>query len=214
MENEETKTSLEKLQPFVPRFYGGDESGGIESGKCKITLENLLFGRENACFVDIKLGTSTLTLDGRRKGRNEGREANDKKRTSFEHGFTMCGICLKDPVTGETRDKHYKLHPPMDEAKEWLAKLFTQGKDGAVDSKAVEYVKEQLTLILSYFTDDNEHTMRGMSLFVVIDSEKQAYLVKLIDLSSFEQIPQEDGPNRDDGLIKGTTSLLSMLEQL
>ena len=78
----------------------------------------------------------------------------------------------------------------------------------------MEFVKEQLTLMLSYFTDDNEHTMRAMSIFVVIDSEKQAYCCKLIDLSSFEPIPQEDGPNRDDGLIKGTTTLLSLLDRL
>ena len=52
----------------------------------------------------------------------------------------------------------------------------------------MEYIKEQLTLLLSYFTDDNEHIMRGMSVFVVVDSEKQAYAVKMIDLASFEHI--------------------------
>ena len=57
------KTSLEKLQPFVPKYYGCDDSGGEVSNSCKITLENLLFGKENASFIDIKLGTSTLTLD-------------------------------------------------------------------------------------------------------------------------------------------------------
>ena len=56
--------------------------------------------------------------------------------------------------------------------------------------------------------------MRGMSVFIVVDSEQQAYSVKLIDLSSLELISQEDGPNRDDGLIKGTTTLLSMIDEL
>ena len=70
LENEENKTSLEKMAPFVPRFIGADDSGGRGlkpdgNGKCKITLENLLFGRENASFVDIKLGTSTLTIHAR-----------------------------------------------------------------------------------------------------------------------------------------------------
>ena len=96
----------------------------------------------------------------------------------------------------------------------WLARLFRQGTGDKTDYEAIAYVKEQLIQILSYFTDDNEHTMRGMSLFVVVDSEKKSYSVKLIDLSSFEHIPQEDGPNRDEGLIKGTTKLLSMLEEL
>ena len=95
----------------------------------------------------------------------------DKVRTSHEYGFTITGICLKDPITGETRQKLKKLHPPIDEAKEYIARLFKQGKDATLDVKAIEYVKEQLTLILSYFTDDNEHQIRGMSLFVVVDSE-------------------------------------------
>ena len=61
-EGEERNTSLEKMAPFVPKFISGDESGGYEPGKCHITLENMLFGKENASFADIKLGTSTVTL--------------------------------------------------------------------------------------------------------------------------------------------------------
>ena len=67
---------------------------------------------------------------------------------------------------------------------------------------------------MSYFTDDNEHEIRGMSAFIVIDSEKKDYLLKLIDLTSFEHIPQDDGPNRDEGLKKGTISLLAMIDEL
>ena len=107
---------MEKLQSFVPRFFGGDDSGGSEAGKCKITLENLLFGRENASFIDIKLGTSTVTLDCRVRGAEavERREKHDKERTSSEHGFSITGICLKDPVTGETKEKLYKFNPPIE----------------------------------------------------------------------------------------------------
>ena len=118
------KTSLEKLQPFVPKYYGCDDSGGEASNACKITLENLLVGRENASFMDIKLGTSTLTLDAKQRGVEESRAKKDKERTSFEHGFTICGLCFKDPATGEGRQKEYKLHPEYDAAKVWLARLF------------------------------------------------------------------------------------------
>ena len=127
------KTSLEKLQPFVPKYYGCDDSGGEASNSCKITLENLLFGKENASFIDIKLGTSTLTLDAQKRGVDESRAEKDKSRTTFEHGFTICGLCFKDPATGQSREKKYKLHPQYDEAKNWLAKLFKQGADGKTD---------------------------------------------------------------------------------
>ena len=58
-----------------------------------------------------------------------------------------------------------------------------------------------------YFKEVNEHTIRGMSLFIVIDSHKKNYGVSLIDLVSMDQIPQVDGPKRDDGLIKGFSTL-------
>ena len=32
-------------------------------------------------------------------------------RTSHQYGFTLAGICLKDPITGEVEEKKYKLHP-------------------------------------------------------------------------------------------------------
>ena len=65
-----------------------------------------------------------------------------------------------------------------------------------------------------YFKEVNEHTIRGMSLFIVIDSHKQNYGVSLIDLVSMDQIPQDEGPKRDDGLIKGFHTLLDIIGEI
>ena len=65
-----------------------------------------------------------------------------------------------------------------------------------------------------YFKDVNEHTIRGMSLFIVIDSRKQNYGVSLIDLVSMSHIDQAEGPKRDDGLIKGFNSLLDIVGEI
>ena len=52
-------------------------------------------------------------------------------------------MCLKDPVTGEVRDKQRKPNVnEIEKNKEMLASLFKQGKDGATDMKALEYVKD------------------------------------------------------------------------
>ena len=52
-------------------------------------------------------------------------------------------MCLKDPVTGEVRDKQRKPNVnEIEKNKEMLASLFQQGKDGATDMKALEYVKD------------------------------------------------------------------------
>ena len=65
--------------------------------------------------------------------------------------------------------------------------------------------------MVEYFKDVNEHTIRGMSLFIVIDSQKENYGASLIDLVSMDHISQEEGPQRDEGLIKGFNSLLEIL---
>ena len=53
-----------------------------------------------------------------------------------------------------------------------------------------------------------------MSLFIVIDSRQQKYVCKLIDLVSFEPIPEEHIQERDQGLIKGTLGLLRILDNI
>ena len=51
---------MTKLRPFVAQFYGARKIENKE--KWMITIENLLYGKEHGSFIDIKLGTSTLTM--------------------------------------------------------------------------------------------------------------------------------------------------------
>ena len=56
------ETSLTKLRPFVPKYYGADLTAS-SGGKIDMTIENLLHGLENGSYIDIKLGSSTLTMN-------------------------------------------------------------------------------------------------------------------------------------------------------
>lgn len=56
--------SLQKLKPFVPAFYGGK----VEDGVVTIQIENLLQGTKDPAFMDIKLGTDTITMNTRKEG--------------------------------------------------------------------------------------------------------------------------------------------------
>ena len=53
-----------------------------------------------------------------------------------------------------------------------------------------------------------------MSLFIVVDSLKEEYLVKLIDLVSMTHIDQGNGPVRDYGMIKGCDSLIELIGEI
>ena len=87
------QTSLTKLRPFVAEFYGAKK---LEDGKkWRIELENLLYGLENASYIDIKLGTSTLT-QGKGRLKTVVRKKVDMDTTAKMLGFTMCGMTVKD----------------------------------------------------------------------------------------------------------------------
>ena len=64
-----------------------------------------------------------------------------------------------------------------------------------------------------YFVKINNHEIRGMSLFIAIDSLKQEYICKLIDLCSLKPIAFDDvkGMGRDEGLITGLQSIKRIL---
>ena len=52
--------SLRQLRPFLPFFYGQTTD---ETGDRCIEIENLLYTAPNASFMDIKLGTSSITIN-------------------------------------------------------------------------------------------------------------------------------------------------------
>jgi len=61
--------------------------------------------------MDIKLGTSSLTLNGKKKGAEfiARRAAKDAMTTSAEFGFVICGYIVRNK-DGEKVDAGYKVH--------------------------------------------------------------------------------------------------------
>ena len=99
--NEYTKEqlALQAIKSFMPKYYGTYE----ENGGKKIIIENMLFEAPNASFIDIKLGSSTVTLNTLTKGADEiaRRDIKDAKTTSATLGYTLCGFCQKVGETGQ-----------------------------------------------------------------------------------------------------------------
>ena len=53
-----------------------------------------------------------------------------------------------------------------------------------------------------------------MSVFIVADSSKKEYVCKLIDLVSFEHLPEDKRHERDQGIIKGLVNLIQLLQNI
>ena len=142
--NDEEETSLTKMRPFLPKLYDVKE----EDGEWKVCIENLLYGREFGSFVDIKLGTSTLT-QGKGNVKKVIREKVDMDfTTSYNMGLTICGMSLKNPKTGKDRD------------------------GGQVDkSKAPKDFSETLDYLEHFFRHGNGHDMEAID-FVIRECKK------------------------------------------
>jgi len=79
-------------------------------------------------------------------------------------------------------------------------------------------ILRQLHDLLYYFENDNEHVIRGASIFIVVCPVYHVYKVKLIDLCSMESFSEahEEGFNsvtRDPGLIHGVRNLINFFKQ-
>ena len=90
------------MRPFLCKFYSAEKIP--DSKLWKICLENLLINREFGSKMDIKLGTSTITnTPNWTEEKIERRNSKDKESTTHMFGFTICGMSLKNPETGEYR---------------------------------------------------------------------------------------------------------------
>ena len=145
--NDDSRT---KLQPFLPLFYSAQQKK--DSQKWSLCIENLLYGKENGSYIDIKLGTSTLT-QGKCCIKKVVRETVDMDfTTSYNLGFTICGMNLKDPVTGLPKHggKIGRRPNNYNEAQDYIERIFYKNK-GGFDTDAINYVLGELSKMLKYF---------------------------------------------------------------
>ena len=84
----------------------------------------------NASFIDIKLGTSTITLNTIAKGEAEinRRKAKDKVMTSAELGYTVSGYVKKNEITGNVMDEEFKLFPPKENIPGVFKRVFSDNQ--------------------------------------------------------------------------------------
>ena len=114
------------MQPFVPRYFGAFTEDGVS----KILIENLLSVTPEASFMDIKLGTSTVTANTLSKGPTHvaKRSAKDARNTSAELGYTIAGFLRKD-AAGKTMARAYKMFPPKEKVAAVFRNVFAYEND-------------------------------------------------------------------------------------
>jgi len=194
-------TAFNGLQAFIPRYYNHEK--GKPDKVFHLTMDNLLFGHENASYMDIKLGISATTK-GAGKDKVAKQLKSDGDRTTAKYGFDICGYVFNDDGRVENNGN---FHPPeLEKNEEYLFKLFNKNPQRA--QEAMQEVQGELEKMNRHFQKfKNEFQIRGMSLFIVVDTGEA--FVKLIDMGSIEE-----GMEADEGLVHGFRNLLKLFKGL
>ena len=64
------------------------------------------------------------------------------------------------------------MHPVYEEAQKFITGIFKKA-DGQLDTDAISNVVDELKKMKTYFETVNVHYIRGMSVFIAVDTEKK-----------------------------------------
>jgi hypothetical protein len=208
------RAQVQKMGKWFPKFYEaknlgetamlGEKNKSRVQNMSEITMENARYGREDGNYMDIKIGTSTVTKWAATKGQKylDARNQKDIKRETNIFGFVITGYCC-----GKHR---YGVHDktPELEREDHLCRLFCLKEKFQLNS--ARWLREQLAEMIEFFDNENTFELRGVSLFVVMDHvKKYNNRAVLIDLTSYE-----DTGAKDEGFVFGLRKLSSMIGDL
>ncbi|CDW84054.1 UNKNOWN [Stylonychia lemnae] len=210
------------LKNFLPKYYGVQEleapsiyqDDSLSKDNIPILLENLLADKPNASILDLKMGTSSLSLKKRAKHDVERIKLKDSMTTTKTLGFRVTGYIIKDS-NGNTLEKVVKPHGKIkaEQIPIILQKLLSfQNDQNGINSEAIEYLKSQISKMIKYFQNIHSRQMQCSSLFIIIDNLNRKYDIKIVDLSSCQDFKSLE--ERDTGFIFGLTNLLAILQTL
>lgn len=208
---DEYSVEMRKLRSLMPKFHSIEKQA--DSKKWQLAIENCLAfdGKpsETCSFMDIKLGTSTLTINGEAKGADfiANRQTKDEKTTSATLGFVICGYLIKDS-NGSNTDSGYKVHTKItqDTVVPTLRKILVDDK-GKLMKEVKDSILKELRFMAKIFSDVNLE-IRGASVFIAVDKVTRKVNVKLIDIGSAKLIN-----GADKGFNFGLDNLLKHLQQ-
>ena len=165
----------------MPTYHGFFTT---ESGETFIKLENLLQGRPNANILDLKMGTSSITVNTP-QDMIDYTNQKDSKTTSVSLGFRVTAYIIKDK-TGKVIEKEVKPHGKAlaEHIPGILAKVLSGNENGEINKEALAFVKERAQQMLNYFENEHSRKITGSSVLMVIDNITKSYEMKIIDLSS------------------------------
>lgn len=214
------------LQSITPQFYGtlsvndesanislpegmalptGTDASGVKKEKDQlIVLKSALYGFEEPCVLDVKLGKQLWDDDAPQ----EKRDRLDKvsaETTSGTLSLRLAGMNVYDDSEEGKRipyDKHYGRNLKTEEFESGLAKFFPFPIGAADKSPKAQHRQEQIGLVLDYFLNRLKHihsilstkefVMRAGSLLFVYEGKESAFTSKLDKFEALQKAEADD----------------------
>ncbi|KAK1944607.1 Inositol polyphosphate multikinase [Phytophthora citrophthora] len=221
--SEKDLSEFVELRKFLPGYYGtveveeGKESDELKSGKY-LMLEDLTWGRQWPCIMDVKMGTKSYEEDATPE-----KIAYEKSKFPLQEkvGFRIQGIKVFDPKKKQyvEFDKHFgRAITSANELAPALRKYFPlEGK-----TKTIKLLEARLDQLKTWFNDQQGTEFIASSFLFLYDGEKSAkddkgvaeiYApdIRLID---FAHVTQCVSPKRDEGLRTGIATLIQCFQTI
>ena len=170
-------------------------------------MENLISKFEGGGafnIMDLKIGTSTITINAKSGGPEKiaKRIAKDAETTTALHGFKLVGYRLQDNAGDVVEVFAKKPKLTIEQSAEKIKMMFGAGS-GQLNAAAIGTFASFLDDLVKFMGNDMPYEVRGISILLIVGHSGDV-CVKLIDLASVEK--QEDG-FVDEGFITGIKNL-------
>eukprot|EP00347_Sterkiella_histriomuscorum_P001582 403371475 len=199
---------FQMFRNFLPNYHGYFEQDGV----LNIKLDNLMNGMSHASVLDIKMGTTSITVNTAIE-KHERVRAKDALTTSVKLGMRITAMIVKDSQ-GQVQEKVRKPHGKAQECNipEFIIKVLRSNEHQHINREALDYFIDTAEKMLEYFVNDHPLKITGSSILLIVDNTNKKYSMKIIDLSSCEEI--EEASQRDESYILGIQSLLRILKSI
>jgi len=196
------------VQPLAPKSFGIQSKDGLNY----VVLEDLTYGYDQPCILDVKMGTSSVGEDATAE-KKERMGKKDMSTTTHTLGIRITG--MKVYQTG-TKDfvalaKPWGRKVTENTMFESLRKYFDNGK--AIRKELVSLFLEKLEAVRKYMESQKKLRFYSSSLLFIYDgiASNSKVDVRMIDFAHVHDI--KDG-GRDEGYITGLTNLIKYLKSM
>jgi hypothetical protein len=165
------------------------------SKETMIRIENLLHSRPKANVLDLRMGTSSITINTPPHKYDYIKEK-DHKTTTETLGFRVTAYIIKDKE-GKIIEKEVKPHGKVlaEHIPGILRRVLSGNENREINKDALNFLLRRTSELIDYFENHNSRSITGSSVLIIIDNVSKSYEMKIIDLSHFQDLP--DTKQRD-----------------